>query len=100
MPSVDLPRLTKRDVMRILDAHNQIMVVRQELDRAHWVGGRPCSASLMLVDLVLCELYNRAEACVKEGQTLEIVASRKGHPNLPTRIEAPSEAPYDPAGEG
>jgi hypothetical protein len=48
--------------LRIIDGHNQIVAVRNACDRASWSGARMMSAALLGVDMLLCELWNRAEA--------------------------------------
>ena len=44
---IRLPRLTKRDLERILDVHQQLNRVKDSLDRTSWTGGRACAGGIM-----------------------------------------------------
>ena len=96
----DLPRLTKRDIQRILDSHNAVMTVRGALDRSSWSAGRALSASLVLVDMVLCELYNRAEAAYLKTPHTPAEPSSQEEQLEPSHIEVEAAVAYDASREG
>jgi hypothetical protein len=95
-----LPRLTKRDVTRILDGHNAVMTVRGALDRSSWSGGRALSASLLLVDMLLCELYNRAESAFLPKLQAGSENSLQGGQLEPEAIVEAAPTEYAASGDG
>lgn len=57
----EFPRLTRRDVERILDVHQQLNRARDVLEREGRPSTRAVSALIMSALVLLSELYNRAE---------------------------------------
>src|SRR5262249_6595445 len=61
------PRLTRRDVERLLDVHQQLNRARDALEHGNWAGGRPVAALLMSALILVSELYNGAEEAFLRG---------------------------------
>jgi hypothetical protein len=95
-----LPRLTRRDVVRILDGHNAIMTVRGALDRSSFAAGRALSASLLLVDMLLCELYNRAESAFQVTAQAGSENGSQGGQLEPDPIAEAAPDAYAASGDG
>lgn len=57
----EFPRLTRRDVERILDVHQQLNRARDVLEAEGRPSTRAVSALIMSALVLLSELYNRAE---------------------------------------
>lgn len=62
------PRLTRRDVERLLDVHQQLNRARQLLERTTSPVAHATSALIMSALVLVSELYNRSEVAFLRGE--------------------------------
>lgn len=92
MPTrIQFPRLTRRDVERILDVHQQLNRTRDLLDGANSPVCRAASSMIMSALILLSELYNRSEqAFLNPYPSSDAPSLENGQADPPA---APGEAP-------
>ena len=64
MGLIPLPRLTKRDVEEITRAHQELVAADQALQTTNWAAAPMVRIAVGHADMVLCRLFNKAEAAV------------------------------------
>lgn len=84
MKNTQFPRLTRRDVERILDVHQQLNRARELLETAPSPVARAGSAMIMSALVLLSELYNRAEQVFLRGD---------GSPGAPSFQDGQADPP-------
>ena len=88
------PRMTRRDVERILDVHQQLNRVRDALEHMSWAGGRMAAGGIMSALVLISELYNRAERAVLSGAAPQPGPSfQDGQVETPVAAETELAAP-------
>lgn len=74
------PRLGKRDVEDVLKAHLKLVKVDELLQATNWAGGPACRVLCGEVDVVIAQLYNKAERAMTrapEGQADAIAVAER-----------------------
>lgn len=87
MKMTQFPRLTRRDVERILDVHQQLNRARDVLESEGRPSTRAVSALIMSALVLLSELYNRAEqAFLRDADPSTAPSLENGQADPPAAI--------------
>ena len=65
---IQLPRLSRTDVEGLMRAHQFVEQIVGALRGTNWAGAAACIALAGNVDVVLCQLYNKAEHAILGDQ--------------------------------
>ena len=92
------PRLTKWDCERLASANEQLAGVRDALAHSNWAGAHMAANAITPAQVVLCELYNRAErAFLRAGVSQPGPSFQDGQAEQLAAAEpAPGAAARDP----
>lgn len=77
------PRLGKADIEGLLKSHVKLVKVDEMLQHTNWAGGPACRVLCGEVDVVIAQLYNKAERAMTrapEGQADAIAVAAPATP--------------------
>jgi hypothetical protein len=86
---IQLPRLSKADVEGLMRAHQFVEQLVAALKQTNWAGAGACVSLAGNVDIVICQIYNKAEAAIL-GKPASSSPEPAGEP--PTAISTGDDA--------